>query len=116
MSEKLTKIDASPEAKGLDRNLQAEAPKNVNEFEVLLARYKTQNPEGYEKKLNNGTFSKQAKTLGFKWGKEVPELLGATITPEPTALEKVQARKEVAPVEATKEAAPIKRGRPKKQI
>ena len=73
MSEKLTKIDASPEAKGLDRDLRADVPKTIEEFDVLLARYKKQSPEQYEKKLENGTFVKQAKALGFAWGVETPK-------------------------------------------
>lgn len=65
MSEKLSKIDASPEAKGLARDLNAEAPKNEQEFGVLLARYKAQSPEKYEEKLAKGVFARQAKALGI---------------------------------------------------
>ena len=67
MSDNLPKIDASPQAKGLDRDLRADMPKNVEEFEVLLGRYKKQSPEKYEEKLNNGTLEKQAKAMRIKW-------------------------------------------------
>ena len=67
MSEKITKIDASPKAKGAERDLRAEEPKNVKEFDVLLSRYKAQSPEKYEKKLENGDFVRQAKHFGFAW-------------------------------------------------
>jgi len=80
MSEKLTKIDASPEAKGLERDLRAESPKNSQEFEVLLARYKSQSPEKYEEKLKSGAFAKQAQVLGIAWGKQ--EAPDTTVAPE----------------------------------
>lgn len=73
MSEKLAKIDASPEAKGLDRDLRADSPKNAQEFDVLLSKYQKQSPIQYEKKLADGTFAKQAKALGFAWGEEPKE-------------------------------------------
>lgn len=65
MSEKLTKIDASPEAKGMDRDLRADAPKTEEEFNVLLARYQKQSPEKYAQKLASGEFEKQKKALGI---------------------------------------------------
>lgn len=86
MSEKLTKIDASPEAKGQERDLRAESPKNAQEFDVLLGRYKAQSPEQYEKKLASGDFTRQARALGFRW----PEV------------------KEEEPKEEVKEAKPAK--------
>jgi len=68
MSENLPKIDASPKAKGLDRDLRADMPTNAEEFDVLLKRYKAQNLEKYEEKLKNGDLVRQAKSMGFKWG------------------------------------------------
>ena len=67
MSENLPKIDASPEAKGLQKDLRADMPKNAQEFEVLLGRYKAQSPEKFEQKLKDGTLAKQAKTMGINW-------------------------------------------------
>lgn len=66
MSE-LTKIDASPKEKGAQRDLRADMPQNVEEFDVLLVRYKQQSPEKYKKKLENGDLIRQAKFLGFVW-------------------------------------------------
>lgn len=68
--EKLAKIDASPEVKGVERDLRAEAPKTAEEFDVLLSRYRKQSPEQYEKKLGNGSFDRQAKALGIAWESE----------------------------------------------
>lgn len=65
MSERLTKIDASPESKGQDRDLRADMPKTAEEFEVLLARYQKQSPEKYAQKLASGEFEKQKKALGI---------------------------------------------------
>ena len=106
--EKLTKIDASPEAKGLERDLNAEAPKNVKEFEVLLSRYEKQNPVGYELKLKNGTFVKQAKALGFVWGKEIVKPVAEPIVKES---EVADSKVKDAPKEEVKP-----RGRPSKTV
>lgn len=65
MSKKLTKIDASPESKGQDRDLRAECPKTAEEFDVLLARYEKQNPEAFARKLASGEFEKQKLALGI---------------------------------------------------
>ena len=65
MSEKLTKIDASPAAKGQDRDLRADCPKTEEEFNVLLARYEKQNPVRYAQKLASGEFEKQKLALGI---------------------------------------------------
>lgn len=105
MSEKLTKIDASPEAKGLERDLRAEAPKTLQEFEVLLARYKSQSPEKYEEKLKSGAFAKQARVLGIAWGKqEAPVAPVASVAPDTTVAPEAPSEPEVEKP---------KRGRPK---
>lgn len=67
MSEKLTKIDASPEAKGLEKDLRSDSPRTAEEFAVLLSRYEKSNPEKYQAKLLAGSFTRQAKELGFVW-------------------------------------------------
>ncbi len=88
--EKLPKIDASPEVKGEARDLRAESPHTTEEFEILLARYKAQSPEQYEKKLANGTFDKQAKTLGFAW--ESPEAKVKEVEAKTKAKAEVEAK------------------------
>lgn len=72
--EKLSKIDASPEAKGLERDLRADSPKTAEEFDVLISRYKEQcvrqnQLAKFEAKLGSGEFSKQALALGITWPK-----------------------------------------------
>lgn len=96
--EKLAKIDASPEAMGVDRDLRAELPKTVSDFEVLLSRYQKQSPEQYEKKLGNGTFDKQAKALGIAW--ESPEAKKARVEAEEKAKAEAAAAAEAKKAEA----------------
>ena len=91
----IAKIDASPEAKGIDQDLRAVQPKTVEEFEVLLGRYKAQSPQKYEEKLANRVFDRQAKILGVPWKSEavLKEEAEAKAKAEKEAEEKAEAEK-----------------------